>query len=167
MGPIPSEHRHLLGDVVVMTAVEYVKDDKVAAVAVVIPDKYNYNKATNLHVTVATGPGGKPVWAGSLPYNVVVKDNTSPAETPPSTSPEESPPPAKTKQKQYVPQNPIIVKLNSPITLRGVVKEVPEGDTTLAEPANTNTPTNAPTNESTVTHATFVCERWQRLAGIL
>ena len=112
MGPWKGDP-DVLGAKLEIRVLGFVKDDKVAAVAV---DPAGLPTKAPPHVTIAVGPGGKPFMAGKLDFTAV--------ETPESM----------------------------PTILTGVVKEVEEGDYSLAE--------------STTAFGNILVERWSRLAGL-
>jgi len=114
MGPWKGDP-DLLGKKVKIDVLGFAKDDKVAAVKVSLGGDYTV-KGTP-HITIATGPGGKPFMAGKLDYS-------------------------KLEEPEGMPRD-----------LSGVVKEVPEGDYSLAE--------------SGTRSGSVIVERWQRLAGII
>lgn len=103
----------IIGQEVSIEVVGFVKDDKVAALSVRLPDGLVTKGPP--HITVAVTGGGKPFQAGKLDFSSAEKSE------------------------------------GLPTTLRGIVKEVPEGDYSLVE--------------STLRNSILV-ERWQRLAGI-
>ena len=120
MGPWKGDP-DLLGKKVKIDVLGFAKDDKVAAVKVSLDGNYTVkgprDEPATPHITIATGPGGKPFMAGKLDYSELEEPEGMPRE------------------------------------LSGVVKEVSEGDYSLAE--------------SSTRSGSVIVERWQRLAGII